>query len=89
MFFDENGMFRLDEMVVESKTFQKIMEDEIVTDEEIREQSLLVVELYKRLEKSLNAEQLKLVAETIVEMGVLQSACQYAELKELKGNSNR
>ncbi len=89
MFFNEDGMFRLDEMVLESKTFQKIMEDQIVTDEEIREQSHLVIELYKRLETSLNEEQLTLVAETIVEMGVLQSACQYAELKELKGHLNR
>ncbi len=39
MFFKEKGMLNLDEAVMNQATFKKIMEDGIVTEQEIKEQS--------------------------------------------------
>ena len=39
MFFNEQGMLNLDEAVMNQPTFKKIMEDGIVTEQEIKEQS--------------------------------------------------
>ena len=42
-FFYEDGMFRLYELVAQSHTFQKVIEDDIVTYAEVKEQSELVL----------------------------------------------
>ena len=83
MFFNEEVMFRLDEMVAEQPTFKKIMEDGIITDAEIEAQSNLVLDLYKKLETTFTPEQLKLIGDTMIETAVLQAAYQYKELQEL------
>lgn len=83
MFFDENGMLRLDEVVAERPTFKKIVEDQIVTDAELEEQANLVVSVLKRIEKSFPPEQLKQVEELLAETCVLYAANQYKELQEL------
>ncbi|GHT28815.1 hypothetical protein AGMMS49574_03880 [Bacteroidia bacterium] len=82
VFFDENGLFRLDEMALESATFRKIMEDNTVTDEEVTGQSELVITLFRRMEESFNAEQLSLVAEAVTQLGVLHAATQYQQIQE-------
>lgn len=83
MFFDENGMFCLDEKVAQSPSFQKIMDDQIVTDEEILEQARSVIELYKELETEFTEKQLAKIAEVMVQTGVLQLISQYKKLQEL------
>lgn len=82
MFFDKNGMFRLDEMVAQRATFQKIMEDGVVEDAEVVAQAELVLSLYRKLEESFTEEQLRQIADTIIETGVLHSITQYKELQE-------
>jgi hypothetical protein len=82
VFFDENGMFRLDEMALESATFRKIMEDEMVTDEEVREQSDRVVALFRQLEEAFTTEQLALIAEAMTQSGVLHAIMQYKQHQE-------
>lgn len=82
MFFDENGWFRLDEMVVDNPTFKKIMADDRVTDEEVTEQSQRVIALYRELEQRFTPEQLALIAEAITQTGVLYAVTRYQELQE-------
>ncbi len=82
MLFDENGMFRLDEEVAKQSTFQKIMEDGIVTDEEIKQQCDLLIDRMKRLEQELTPDQLRMVEEVLTQAGVLYAVCQYKELQE-------
>lgn len=84
MFFDENGMLRLDEAVAERPTFKKIMEDQVVTDAELEEQAKLVVSILKRIEETFPPEQLKQVEELLAETSVLYAANQYKELQELR-----
>ena len=39
MFFNEEGILNIDEMVVNNASFKAIMEDGIITEEEIKAQS--------------------------------------------------
>ena len=50
MFFDENGILNIDETVVNTPSFKSIMEDGIVTEEEIKSQSDKVIALLHEFE---------------------------------------
>ena len=82
MLFDENGMFRLDEEIAKQPTFQKIMEDGIVSDEEVDQQSQLLISRMKKLEQDLSPEQLKEVEEVLTQAGVLYAISQYKQIQE-------
>ncbi len=84
MFFDkETGMFNLDEQVMSHPHFMKIMLDQVVTNEEIEEQSQLVIRRLKELEFVLSPAHLELVGEALVELGVLYTASQIRQLQDL------
>ncbi len=77
MLFDkQTGIFNLDEQVQNRASFQKIMQDQIVTDEEVEEQSRLVIKLLKELEETLSPADLEKVSSTMVEMSVLYAVSQ-------------
>ncbi len=82
VFFDANGMFRLDEMALENSKFKKIMEDDVVTDEEVVEQSEQVCVLFRRMEDQFTPEQLELIADAVTQLGVLHAVVQYRQLQE-------
>lgn len=82
MLFDENGMFCLDERIAEQSSFQKIMADDRVTDEELAAQAERVVSLLRRMEKSLSSEQLAEMEELLTEMGVLYAVHHYREMQD-------
>lgn len=58
MFFNEKGILNIDELIMNNASFKKIMEDGIVTEEEIKEQSDKVVALLHDMEKKYSEEQL-------------------------------
>ena len=72
MFFNEQGMLNLDEAVMNQPTFKKIMEDGIVTEQEI-----------KSMEKNYTEEQQREIKELLVEAGVLFTTSQYHALQSL------
>lgn len=83
-FFDPGtGMLLLDEWVAKRETFQKIMHDEVVTDEEASRQAELVISLFKQLDERLSDEDKQLVLETMAEMAVLQVVTQVQQLQEI------
>ena len=84
-FFDpETGLLQLDEWVAKRETFQKIMHDEVVTDEEVSQQATLVISLLKQLDEMLRNEDKQLVMETMAELAVLQVVTQVQQLLEIK-----
>lgn len=83
-FFNEFGIINLDESVTTQPSFIKIMEDKVVTDEEIAEQAELIKHLYERLEQELNDEQVALVKQLLVESNVFQSVYLYSQLQNIK-----
>lgn len=85
MFFDnETGLFNLDEQVQTRASFQKIMQDQLVTEEEIEEQSHLVISLFKELEKTLSPGDLEKVNNALAEMGVLYAISQIKQLQDIQ-----
>lgn len=71
MFFNENGILNIDELVVNSASFKKIMEDSVVTETEIKEHSDKVVALLHTLEHKYSQEQLQEIKDLLVESAVL------------------
>lgn len=70
-FFDESGTLNIDDLILECPSFQKIMEDGVVTDEELAEQKERVIALLKKLEQKLLPEQIDQVRELLAEICVL------------------
>ena len=84
MFFDkQTGILNLDEAVQASASFQKIMADKLVTDDEIEEQSQRAIALLKELEQTLTPSDLDKVHIVLAEMGVLYAISQYKQLQDI------
>lgn len=73
-FFEEEGVLNIDDLIMEQPSFKKIMEDGIVTKEELEEQSQRVIASLKALEKNATPEQIDKVREILAEVSVLVAA---------------
>ncbi len=71
MFFNEEGILNIDEMVVNNASFKTIMEDGVITDEEIKAQSEKVVAMLHDMEAKYTEEQLAEIRNLFVESSVL------------------
>ena len=71
MFFNEEGILNIDEMIVNKASFKNIMEDGVVTEEEIKAQSNKVVVMLHDMEAKYSAEQLAEIKDLLVESSVL------------------
>ena len=71
MFFDEKGILNIDEMVVNNASFKNILEDGIVTEEEIKNQSDKVLSILHEMEAKYSKEQLEEINSLLVESSVL------------------
>lgn len=73
-FFDNTGSLNLDELILNQPSFQKIMEDGIVTEEELAEQGQRVKNLLIQMEQTLSPDQIDQVRELLAEISVLVAA---------------
>ena len=71
MFFNKEGFLNIDEMVVNNASFKNIMEDGVVTEEEIKAQSDKVVAMLHAMESKYSEEQLAEIKELLAESSVL------------------
>lgn len=71
MFFNQEGILNIDEMVVNNASFKKIMEDGVITEEEIKNQSDKVITMLHEIEEKYGEEQLEEIKNLIVESSVL------------------
>lgn len=83
-FFNIDGVLNLDETIMEKDSFRKIMEDGIVTDDEILLQANHITSLLHRIEEICTPEQVTLVNETLAELSVLYAVYHYKELQTIK-----
>ena len=83
MFFNENGILNIDEMVVENDSFKKIMDDGVVTDEEVKLQSDKVGAMLRSLEAKYSEEQLAEIKSLLVETSVLYAVYNYQSIQNL------
>ena len=83
MFFNEDGILNIDEMVVNNASFKNIKEDGIVTEEEIKAQSDKVVAILHEMEAKYNDEQLEEIKNLIIESSVLYAVYNYYSIKNI------
>ncbi len=84
MIFNEQGYIDIDGMLAAEPTFQNIMNDGIVTDEELREQTDKVIELMHKAEQRFSAEDQIFIKRLFAETNVLTAIYQYYNLQKLK-----
>lgn len=70
-FFDDTGNLNINELILQQPMYKKIMEDGVVTEEELAEQKERVVYLLKALEQSSSPEQIEQVRNLLAELSVL------------------
>lgn len=68
---DENGFLNVEDLIMNSPSFQKMMEDNTITEEEIQTQSDLVISLLTQLESTCSEEQKELLKRLLAEVCVL------------------
>lgn len=76
LFDAKTGVFNLDEHIVLRETFKRIMNDGVVTSEEVKQQGELVVALLKQLDNILDEKEKSLVVDAICEICILYSLSQ-------------
>jgi hypothetical protein len=72
-FDGDTGALMLDEYVVEMESYRRIVEDEIITDAELIEQTQRVTSLLQQLEETLSLEAKAIVTEALGELAVLNA----------------
>lgn len=73
-FFDETGSLNLDELILQQPSFQHIMADGIVTEQELQDQSARVTSLLHRIEQTASPAQIDQIRELLAEISVLVAA---------------
>jgi hypothetical protein len=68
---DENGFLNVEDLIMNSPSFQKIREDNTITEEEIQTQSDLVISLLTQLEATCSDEQKELLRKLLAQLCVL------------------
>lgn len=82
--FDENGLFNISDIVMNHPSYKAIMEDNIVTDQELKEQAEATIASLCKLQSLCNEEQQNAIVDAISEMGVLFAAYHNYELQDLR-----
>ena len=75
--FDNNGTLDIEDIIVNHPSFIKIMEDGVVSDAEISEQSQKVIDTLHSLEDICNNEQIELIRNLVAEISVLVAINEY------------
>lgn len=71
MFITENGLLDLDSIIINNPSYQKIMEDGIITPQEIQEQAEKIDSMLKDMKSKYTIEQFSEVQKLIAEVSVL------------------
>ena len=71
MFFNTDGILNIDEMIMDNASFKNIMEDGVITEEEIKTQSDKVVAILHDMENKYSEEQLVEIKDLLIESSVL------------------
>lgn len=84
MLFNEQGFIDIDEMIAQEPSFQKIMQDGIVTDNKLKQQSELVISLLHEVEKRLSEGDQLLIKRLFAETNVLTAIYHYHSLQNIR-----
>ena len=83
MFFNEEGILNIDEMVVNNASFKTIMEDGVINEDEIKAQSDKVVAMLRNMETRYSEEQLADIKSLLVESSVLYAVYNFHSIQNI------
>ena len=83
MFFNKEGILDIDEMVMENASFKNMMEDGVITEDEIKAQSEKVVSLLHDMEAKYSEEQLAEIKNLLVESSVLYAVYNFLSIQNI------
>ena len=81
-------LLNIDELIAKESSFQKIMADGMVTDDELLEQSERVIALLDEAEHRFDADDLQFIKRLFAETNVLSAIYHYHELQNLNRYAN-
>lgn len=84
----ELDLLNIDELIAKESSFQNIMADGIVTDEELSKQSERVIALLDEAEYRFNADDLQFIKQLFAETNVLSAIYHYHELQNLNRHAD-
>lgn len=84
----ELDLLNIDELIAKESSFQNIMADGIVTDDELREQSERVIALLDEAKRRFNADDLQFIKQLFAETNVLSAIYHYHELQNLNRHAD-
>ncbi len=84
MLLNEKGILDIDSMIVNNESYRKILEDSIITDEEVAAQSAKVVSMLRDMAAKYSAEQLAEIKSLLAESSVLYAIYNFHSLQQLK-----
>lgn len=82
--FDENGMLNISDIVTNHPSYKAIMEDGIVTDQELKDQADATIASLRKLQEICDEEQQNAILDAISEMSVLFAAYHNYQLQDLR-----
>lgn len=82
--FDENGFLNISDIVKNHPSYKTIMEDGIVTDQELKRQADAAIASLRALQSLCDEEQQAAILDAIAEMSVLFAAYHHYELQDLR-----
>ena len=71
MFILENGLLDLDSIIINNPSYKKIMEDGVITPEEIEEQAKKIDSVLKLMKEKYSQEQFSEIQSLIADVSVL------------------
>ena len=83
MFFNEKGILNIDEIVANNASFKNIMEDGIVTEEEVKAQSDKVIAMLHDMEAKYSQEQLAEIKSLLAETSVLYAVHNFHSIQNI------
>ena len=83
MFFNEKGILNIDEIVANNASFKNIMEDGLVTEEEVKAQSDKVIAMLHDMEAKYSQEQLAEIKSLLAETSVLYAVYNFHSIQNI------
>lgn len=83
---DNHKIIDIEKIIVNEPSYMKIMDDGIITDDELKEQTERVINLMHEAEQHFNDSDLELIKRLIAETNVLSTIFHYYELQNLQDN---
>ena len=73
IFFDSDGALNINEAIINHPSYKKILEDSIVSEDELKKQIEVVLSLFQKVEEECNDAQKELIKELLIEINILNA----------------